>query len=242
MSVSRANGWPPGALSLLHISDCHLGSSASGPEEQAFARLIDTALDLRIDALIVAGDLFDSARVPREIVHWTADQLNRLPCDTVVLPGNHDALLPGSPYEVHGFAERCRATTVISDHGGESVSVASGRIIVWGRPVVEHAPWFRPLYGVPPRPRGAYSVVVAHGLVVDHDDEETVRGSPIYHSELDGIGWDYVALGHWPRYREVRAEPPAIYAGELTAGPRHDGSAVLVRFEHGRATPRRRSL
>ena len=158
----------------------------------------------------------------------------------MVLPGNHDALLPGSPYELHDFVARCNATTVISDHGGELVSLLDGRVVVWGRPVVDHAPWFRPLGGVPPRPRDCFAVVVAHGLFVDDAEEETVRGSPIYGSELERLDWDYVALGHWPRYREIRETPPVVYAGELAGGPRHHGSAVVVSCANGRVSSRRR--
>jgi exonuclease SbcD len=224
-------------VTMLHIADCHLDSGGRGDAERAFARLIDLAARERVDALVIAGDLFDSARVSEAVVAWTAAQLNRLACDTAILPGNHDALLPGSPYEVHRLAERCRRVTVISDHAGESVRLAGERIVVWGRPVVEHAPWFEPLADVPPRPADCFAVIVAHGLVIDHDGEETVRGSPIYRCQIEGAGWDYVALGHWPRYREVHADPPAIYAGELAPGARHSGSAVLVSFEDGRAHP-----
>ncbi len=225
----------------------HLGSRQSGgaapafgAEEDAFARLIDLALEISVDGLLIAGDLFDSARVGEAVVEWTATQLNRLYCETVVLPGNHDALLPGSPYELHDFAARCNATTVISDHGGELVTLLDGRLVVWGRPVVDHAPWFRPLDGVPARPRDCFAVVVAHGLFVDGDEAETVRGSPIYARELELLDWDYVALGHWPRYREVCDAPLAIYPGELAPGPRHRGGAVIVSCKNGSVSSRRR--
>jgi DNA repair exonuclease SbcCD nuclease subunit len=231
-------------LTVLHVADCHLGAGEGDGSERAFARLIDLAASARPDALVIAGDLFDSARVSQATVAWTATQLNRLQCDSVILPGNHDALLPASPYEAHQLVERCRAATVITARDGECVHLAGGRIVVWGRPVVEHAPWFHPLAGVPSRPpRAAAAVIVAHGLFVDHDGEESVRGSPIYRAQLAAAAdWDYIALGHWPRYREVHSDPPAIYAGELAPGMRRRGSAVLVRFERGRAQPLRWSL
>ena len=227
-------------LTLLHIADCHLGSRpGGGAEEAAFAALIGFALCTRPDALIIAGDLFDSARVGAAVVEWTAAQLDRLSCQTVVLPGNHDALMPGSPYTAHGFAERCGAATLLGVPAGAVVRVAGGRIAVWGRPVVDHAPSFQPLAGAPDRPpRGTVGVIAAHGLFVDHEGEETVRGSPIYRGQIEASRWQYLALGHWPRYREVHADPPAIYAGELAPGARHPGSAVLVTFAAGRARPR----
>jgi DNA repair exonuclease SbcCD nuclease subunit len=230
----NANGRPVVAqAAILHVADCHLGSTdLHGEEEAAFERVVDLALSERVDALLIAGDLFDSARVSRELVEWTAAQLDRLECDAVILPGNHDALTPGSPYERHrldAMAPRVRVLTALE---GETVSVAGGKIVVWGRPVVDHAPSFLPLAGVPPRPHATFAIVMAHGLVVE--EPETVRGSPIPRAELDALDWDYAALGHWPRYRQITESPPAVYAGEL--------DAVIARLYGTSVTVERRAL
>lgn len=230
---ARANGARAAQVVLLHVADCHLGAtSVRGEEEEAFARVIDLGIAEGVDGLLIAGDLFDSARVTRELVEWTAGQLARLGRDVVILPGNHDALQPGSPYERHRLDAIAPRARVITTPEGESVAIADGRIVVWGRPVVDHAPTFRPLAGVPARPDGGVAVVIAHGLVVD--EPETVRGSPIERAELDALDWDYVALGHWPRYREVSVSPPAVYAGEL--------DAVIVRLGGPAVTFERHAL
>jgi exonuclease SbcD len=221
------------AAAVLHAADCHLGAgSERGAEEDAFVRLLELARRERIDALLIAGDLFDSARVSRDLVLWTGAQLDALSCDVVILPGNHDCLSGGSPY-TGGSADWCRSARVITDPDGELIHIATGRIVVWGRPCVDHVPSFRPLAGLPPRPGDALAVVMAHGLFVRGSAEETVRGSPIHEWELDGVDWDYVALGHQGRYRCVRESPPVVYAGETCPGGTQDGSAVLVRAHGG---------
>jgi DNA repair exonuclease SbcCD nuclease subunit len=230
----HTNGRAPAAeMAVLHVADCHLGSTdLHGEEEAAFERIVDLALSERVDALLIAGDLFDSARVSRALVAWTAAQLDRLECDAVILPGNHDALTPGSPYELHRLDAMAPRVQVLTAIEGETLSVAGGKILVWGRPVVDHAPSFLPLAGVPPRPDATFAIVMAHGLVVE--EPETVRGSPIHRAELEALDWDYAALGHWPRYRQVSDSPPAVYAGEL--------DAVIARLHGTSVTVERRAL
>jgi exonuclease SbcD len=230
--AGSSNGHRPGPV-LLHVADCHLGSAdAMADEEQSFLRMIEVGIAERVDGVLIAGDLFDSARVSRQTVEWTAAQLSRLDCDVVILPGNHDALGENSPYRIHRLDAMAARVRVITAVDGEQLTLCEGQISVWGRPIVDHAPWFRPLAGLPPRPAEGYAVVIAHGLVVE--DPETVRGSPIYRSELDQVDWDYVALGHWPRYRHISDSPPTVYAGEL--------DAVIVRLAPTSVEVERRTL
>src|SRR5712691_8420868 len=113
---------------ILHASDCHLGSRQErGAEEEAFERLVDLALEEQVGALLIAGDLFDSARVPGQLVRWVAKQLNRLSCECVILPGNHDCLMPRSPYHVHDLASWSPNARVIMDTRGELLELAGGR-------------------------------------------------------------------------------------------------------------------
>lgn len=88
-------------MKLLHTSDWHLGHTLHGlprePEHEAFlAWLLDTIETRGADALIVAGDLFDSANPPasaqRIFYRFLADARRRLPAlDVVVIAGNHDS-------------------------------------------------------------------------------------------------------------------------------------------------------
>src|SRR5439155_24719984 len=81
---------PRRPATVLHTSDCHLGTSARCDEEAAFERAMARARDERVDAVLIAGDLFDHVRVSEETLRWTAEQFGRLTCPVVVIRGNHD--------------------------------------------------------------------------------------------------------------------------------------------------------
>lgn len=237
MEVTGAEGAPNERrpLRLLHASDCHLGAHAEpGAHEEAFVDLVDAARRWAVDALILAGDVFDHARVSDDALRWTASQLGRLGCPTVILPGNHDALGPSSPYLRLDFQAVCPLVRVITEPDGEVVHLTNLDLALWGRPVVDHHPSFRPLADPPPRPGAAWSVAVGHGLLLEKDGP-TDRGSPIFPSDLEAISWDYVALGHWPVFWPIRSGPsPACYAGPTSGHFNWPPGAVLVDLVDGR--------
>ncbi len=87
-------------MRLLHTSDWHLGqnfySKASAAEHDAFLTwLLDRAQEHEVDAIIVAGDIFDTGSPPsyaRELYNRFVVQLQQTGCRLVVLAGNHDSV------------------------------------------------------------------------------------------------------------------------------------------------------
>lgn len=220
---------PARDLRLLHASDCHLGSApVPTAKEEAFAALIDLTTSARVDALLIAGDLFDTPRAAGEILDWTAEQLSRAPCPVVILPGNHDWFEDQSPFLRVDFEDRCPNVHVLDKPDGETVALAALDAAFFGRPVRDHVSSFRPVADLPARPDAGWCIVMAHGLVVD-SDRPTTRGSPIYPRDLAGVDWDYVALGHVARYQEVQAEPvPVVYPGDTACSFEGRPGAVIV--------------
>ena len=201
--------------------------------ETAFAALTDLALREEVDAVLIAGDLFDTPRVSGEILEWTADQLQRLPCPVVVLPGNHDWFEDQSPFRTLDFEQRCANVHVLDEPGGELLELPELGAAVFGRPVHDHEPWFRPLADLPPRPEAGWGIVMGHGLVLDSDHPSS-RGSPIYPRDLAAVEWDYVALGHWSRFWEVQSEPvPVVYAGNTACSRGEKPGCVMVELSPG---------
>ena len=86
-------------MRILHTSDWHLGQHFIGrsraDEHQAFLRwLITQVQQQQIDAIIVAGDIFDTATPPsyaRELYNQFIVALQQYQCQLVILAGNHDA-------------------------------------------------------------------------------------------------------------------------------------------------------
>ena len=217
---------------LLHTADCHIGNFIldGDRERDAFEALIEAALVIQPDVLVVAGDLFDHGRVTDEVIEWTLAQLSRVDCPVVVLPGNHDydvlmRIVDGT--HLTGYP----GITIITDHDGELVHLPEAGLTLWGRALEEHTPDHRPLHGLPERPDDGWCVALGHGLFVDPLNSGG-RGSPIFPADVAAVGWDYVALGHVHMHRIIRdlPEPPVVYSGATTMAHGGQPGAVLVEF------------
>lgn len=87
-------------MRILHTSDWHLGqnfySKSRAAEHAAFLDwLLETAQAQQVDAIIVAGDIFDTGSPPsyaRELYYRFVVQLQQTGCHLVVLAGNHDSV------------------------------------------------------------------------------------------------------------------------------------------------------
>ncbi len=87
-------------MKILHTADWHIGKKLAGFDLQAdqeaiFAKLVTVAAEEQVDAIIVAGDLYDRA-LPNEaavkVVNQMLYRLNReLGYPLLVISGNHDS-------------------------------------------------------------------------------------------------------------------------------------------------------
>jgi exonuclease SbcD len=88
-------------MRLLHTSDWHLGRSLHGEpmldHQRAFLRwLVDTAVERRVDAVLVAGDVYDRAVPPTDAVAVLDEALAGFAAaavDVVLTSGNHDSAI-----------------------------------------------------------------------------------------------------------------------------------------------------
>ena len=91
----------PTPLRFIHTSDWHLGQTLHGfdrtHEHQCFLDgLLDTLVTEQADALLVCGDIFDSANPSaasqRQLYHFLQQAKARVPqLQTVLIAGNHDS-------------------------------------------------------------------------------------------------------------------------------------------------------
>ena len=187
-------------LTLLHTADVHLDTCPQGTTEppsahRAFEAIIDRALDVEVDVVLIAGDLFDHNRVDDATISFAQRQLRRLHCPAVILPGNHDCLHPNGVYRRHDFSAACGNVRVITELDGQAIAFPELDLLVWGRGMEAHEPDFHPLAHIPARHDGRWHVAMAHGFFYE-DFETPERSSPILAAEICQTGWDYVAMGH----------------------------------------------
>lgn len=241
-------------IRLLHISDVHLGAPLSGfgaaaaerriAVRAAFRELPARVADWSIDAVLVAGDLFDSATpergdvdIAREVLRELADEGRR---PVIAIPGNHDpAVGVDSPW--HAMPALVR--TILDPRFGAPVTVEAG-----GLSLHVHAVAFDP--AVEPEPLGGYSrgreegvhVVLLHAGASDNPEWTGGRGLRVTTAQLAQLDADYIALGDHHGFRPPAqfGGPPACYPGSFAAvavnetGPR---GCAIVELEPG-APPR----
>ena len=100
ISISNATSLVLFYMKILHTSDWHLGQSfftkSRKNEHAAFLKwLLQQVEAHQIDAIIVAGDVFDTGTPPsyaRELYHAFIGELQGMQCTLVVLGGNHDSV------------------------------------------------------------------------------------------------------------------------------------------------------
>lgn len=91
---------PGGAFRVVHTADWHLGKTLGDldrtEEHRHFLCWLESVIfDEKVDALIVAGDIFDSATPPQSAVRLYFDFLASLhrksDCRVIITSGNHDS-------------------------------------------------------------------------------------------------------------------------------------------------------
>lgn len=128
-------------MRFLHTSDWHLGRSFHGAsllEEQAaaLARMVELARDGEVDAVLIAGDIYDRAIPPAEAVRLFNDTLARLRetgAAVVAIAGNHDSHVRVSVYDpllsafgvsIRGDVRRADQPVIVSPRrGGAPVAI-----------------------------------------------------------------------------------------------------------------------
>lgn len=118
-------------LRSLALRDPELASLIGNATRKASVRIVDLCLDEQVDALLLAGDLYDGEQTSMKTARFLAEQLRRLSdagIQTFIIRGNHDALsritkelvLPESVKVFGGWAE---AVPVKRDAGAFPVVV-----------------------------------------------------------------------------------------------------------------------
>ena len=113
-------------MKLLHMADVHLGASYSGfgplsaarAQEvlEAFRSIPERAAEARVDAVLLAGDLFDGPQPDRAVVAVARETLRRLVdlCIPVfIVPGTHDSIT----LKLNPYGELARGSRVVLQNG-----------------------------------------------------------------------------------------------------------------------------
>ena len=215
-------------IRIIHTSDTHLGDDWDpAAAQRALSAVVDGVHDLRGDALLIAGDVFDNARISDGVLEFFVREIARAAVPTVILPGNHDLYDAVSLYHRSPFDDAPGNLHIIRGTRGQTLTFPELSLEVWGRAMDSHTPAFRPLAGMPAHRNGHWRVAMAHGHFHYPDDTEE-RSSPIRPHEIAEASCDYIALGHWERFEEVSQNGvTAFYSGSPMGASTTRGSVAV---------------
>lgn len=217
--ISRRNNH----VRLVHTSDIHLaeytlGSAAKLSERswRVLKALVDLAVSKEADIIIIAGDLFDHNRIDPATVELALRELLKALVPVIILPGNHDCLIPNSVYQPAYFSKLGPNIRIFTNREGERFSFPELDLAIWGKPIDSYGGDAHPMAGIPPRGAERWQIAVAHGYFAS-DLTGQFFSFPISQEEITQSGCDYIALGHWETFRCVSNDSvKAYYSGSAS--------------------------
>ncbi|WP_407180433.1 exonuclease SbcCD subunit D [Bradyrhizobium sp. STM 3562] len=116
-------------LRSLALRDPALAEFIGNASRLVFTRIIDLCLEEKVQALLLAGDLYDGDQTSMKTARFLGEQLRRLDAAGIkvfVIRGNHDALSRITkelilPENVHLFGGRAEAIEIERDRGERAI-------------------------------------------------------------------------------------------------------------------------
>jgi hypothetical protein len=214
-------------FSFLHCADLHLGEpfagicpEMSGPWTSAinkatfksFEKIIDVAIESRVDAILISGDIYNSENHSLAAQMAFARELYRaaqVGIHTFVVHGNHDpkeawrADIP-LPESVHVFSSD-DVESVILKKDGEDVAAIYGMSFKTKHITENLSLKFKN------KNKNLFSIGMLH---TDVGKSEGVY-APCTINDLKKSGMDYWALGHIHKRKIISEKPYIVYPGNI---------------------------
>jgi DNA repair exonuclease SbcCD nuclease subunit len=234
---------------ILHTADWQLGKAFGTLGDEARVRLRDVrfeavarigalARDRRADAVLVAGDVFDSSTAADSTLRRALVAMESFCGPWVLLPGNHDPLAAEGVWARLGRLGL--PDSVIIAGRPEPLTLAGGRLVVLPAPLSRNnetadlTAWFNAFPAAP----GAVRVGLAHGSIPSRLPAGAEARNPIAEDRATRSGLDYLALGDW--HGTLRIDARTWYSGTPEPDRAKDndpGNVLMVRIAGPGATP-----
>lgn len=238
-------------LKLLHTADWQIGRQFGrfDPEDAAalaearfiaVERIAALATSERVDAVLVAGDVFDaqtvSAKTIRRLFNATAGYIG----PWLMIPGNHDAALGEGVWTQAGRLGAIPQNVRVALTPGV-IELADLRLAALCAPLTQRhthddlTAWF----DGHDTPAGWWRIGLAHGAVQGLLAEDIDSANPLAPDRAARARLDYLALGDWHGTRAI--DERTWYSGtpEPDRFRNNDaGQVLIVEIDHPGAAPR----
>lgn len=231
-------------MKILHSADWHLGRYLHGvslldDQKYILDQFIDLARTEKVDAVIIAGDVYDRSVPPADAVTLLDDVLARLVIEAeipvLLIAGNHDSaerigfggrILKRQRLMLRGSLADLSPVVLADQHGEVAfhllpfVEPTFARALPGGEAVTDHQSAMTHVMTMLRERRrpGQRNVLVGHAFVAGGSESESERPLSVGGSGMVTAdtfeGFDFVALGHLHRPQTVGSDR-IHYAGSL---------------------------
>ena len=210
---------------FLHAADIHLDSPLRGLEghdgtavervrtatRNALERLVDIAIEERVDFLIVAGDLYDGDWRDFNTGLFFVKQMGRLNKENIsvfLLYGNHDA-----QSQITKRLELPKNVQVFGTNNPDTFNLSDLGVVIHGHSYRQRDVTDNLVLDYPIPVPNTFNIGVLHtglGGMGDH-----AKYAPCSIDDLKNKGYDYWALGHVHQRVVLHKHPYVVFPGNL---------------------------
>lgn len=228
-------------MKFAHLSDLHLGIRMNGlslVEDQVYIldEIIGILKEEEVDAVLIAGDIYDSSQPSAETVSLYSDFLEKLSAlnrPVLITPGNHDSaarlsfargvLKHQNIFIAPGFTGQLHQVTLTDAYGPVVFTMlpfltlfqvrpyAEGRLENWTQAV-------KTVLDLKPLDTSVRNVCLTHQFIT-YQNMYDGQHLPVEQGGLNNVdvsaydGFDYVAAGHVHRAEKVGPKESVRYSG-----------------------------
>ncbi|MEK4836612.1 metallophosphoesterase family protein [Bacillus sp. FSL L8-0152] len=216
-------------VKFIHAADLHLDSPFKGMEMnvaqsvwermkqstfESFERIVDKAIQERVDFVLLAGDLYDAETRSLRAQVFVREQMKRLSqydIPVFIIHGNHDHL--GGSWAAIEFPENVHVFT--EPYVEEKSFYKNGELLasIYGFSYLQQAVTDNMTAQYTKMSDAPFHIGMLHGSV--EGDAEHNRYAPFQIRELKEKQFDYWALGHIHKREILSEEPYIIYPGNI---------------------------
>jgi len=178
-------------LRLNYVPGDH-GASLRRQRFQTVERIAEIAHEKQVEAVLVAGDVFDSNILGNDTLQLAVDAMHSFgEIPVVLLPGNHD---PGTPDSILARLKKLNPQLHIAL---TSEPLVFGNLEVHPCPLLSRHTFDDPTQRLPVRDSSEkIRVALAHGGILQFTEEKDTANFIDAEAVLEK-GFDYLALGDW---------------------------------------------
>ena len=208
-------------LKFIHCADLHLGSrfvgittdnpvlgrKLTGSTFRSFSKIVDLALNEKVDLMVISGDVFDEENETPSTRFKFTEEMKRLEIPCFISLGNHDHKRSWEdsipfPDNVHVFPTEAESVRIkVREEDVEITGISFPSRHTSNNLATS-------LKGSP----NIFSIAVVH---CDLDASSDENYAPCKTSDLLGRNIDYWALGHIHKRSEIYKNPHIVYPGNI---------------------------